>query len=367
MYKNENKQLMMVIFDGIDNSVFQSQVLSPLLKEIEDQKNLEVTLVSFELKEYPAVELIQKIPSHDRLHVILCPRTRFLGHLGLWISSYYFRKMIKSIPLQKIIARGPLAGWIVLNFIKKLYLNEQHEEGIEIIIQARGLAAEEYRYECENNQKKWFHRYIQNWYYAVLQCLEYEVYQNDKFKKRYGMIDIEVVSEALKQYILEHFDADPKHIFVAERDLVKPLTEEERIAFRTKIRSLLNIPKKAVVYCYSGSIKPWQCILETIENVNELFKKNSDAYFLMLVPERDLDEAKKILQLSALNFNRIRTISVNPSVLLEYLSAADFGFLLRKSDPVSWVSRPTKALEYKAAGLTIIHNQTVNYIISLKQ
>jgi hypothetical protein len=365
MYENENKQLLMVIFDGIDNSVFQSQVLSPLLKQIDEQIDLEVTLISFERKTYSAQELINRLPPHDRLHLILLPRTRFLGHLGLWISSYYFKKAIELIPLQKIIARGPLAGWLVLNFIKKLYEQEGCEEGIEVVIQARGLAAEEYRYECERKQKKWIHTYIYDWYYAVLQQIEYEVYHNDLFKSRYGMIDIEVVSPALKKYIIEHFDGDEKHIFVADRDLPAILSEEKRAEFRQKSRTLLNIPLSAKVYCYSGSMKVWQCIPETFKRAEEYLLKDPEAFFLLLVPESDQQACRQALSSYSFDMKRIRLCSVKPDLLLEYLSAADFGFLLRESDLVNWISRPTKALEYKAAGVTLIHNQTVDYVISL--
>jgi hypothetical protein len=365
MYNEHNQQLMMVIFDGIDNSVFKSQVLAPLLQQISVQKNLEITLVSFERKSYSNEQLIKIIPPHDQLHVILCPRTPFIGIVGLWIAGYYFKKIIASIPLEKIIARGPLAGFIVLQFIKNLYEEHEPQEVIDVIVQARGLAAEEYRLACEQESNQWYHRLFQKWYFQALQQIEYEVYRNDIFKKKYGSFEIEAVSDALKQYLIEQYEAPDDKIFIAEKDLVTRINQDDKTIWRTKIRSLLNIPQEALVYCYSGSAKPWQCITETIDFMQEKMSTNTNIWLMLLIPEQDIPIVKQILEKSNLNKNQIIMTSVPAARLLEYLSAADYGLLLRKKDIVNWVSRPTKALEYYSVGPEIIHNDTIAYVKKL--
>ena len=362
MHNETNRQLMMVIFDGIDNSVFKSQVLTPLLNRIEEQKNLEVTLVSFERKEYSSKELMRIIPSHDKLHVILCPRTPFAGSFGLFIAGYYFKRIIRSIPLEKIIARGPLAGWVVLEFIKNLYKNNEQQELIDITIQARGLAAEEYRLACEQGRISWYHRLFKTWYYRTLQNIEYDVYRNDRFKRKYTSIEIETVSEALKRYLIEAYEAAADKVFIAKKDLILPINQEKIDSWRNKIRSNLSIPESAVVYCYSGSAKPWQCIEETVELMKEKMLSDKNVWGLLLLPKNDHPYIEQLLDQHCINQNQIILRSVENSHLLQYLSAADYGIVLRKKDIVNSVSRPTKLLEYNAVGLKIIHNDTIDYL-----
>ena len=295
MYNQENRQLMMVICDGIDNSVFKSQVLRPLLNKIDEQKNLEVTLVSFERRSYSPEELISIIPPHDHLHVILCPRTPFIGTIGLSIAGYYFKKIISSTPLQKIIARGPLAGWIILKFIKDLYQHNEQQELVEITIQARGLAAEESRLSSENGTNRWYHRLFKNWYYETLQNIEYDTYRNDRFKRKYASIEIEAVSEALKKHLIEQYEAAEAKVFIAQKDLVLPLEVSEKELWRKKTRLSLSIPESATVYCYSGSAKPWQCIEETIILIKEKMLSDNNVWALLCLPKNDHPFVQKLL------------------------------------------------------------------------
>ena len=83
MYSLDNKHLIFVIYDGIKNSVFKSQVLAPLLKKIEADINLEITLISFEKRSFSNKEILKIIPSHNRLHFILAYRLPFLNKLTL--------------------------------------------------------------------------------------------------------------------------------------------------------------------------------------------------------------------------------------------------------------------------------------------
>ena len=54
--------------------------------------------------------------------------------------------------------------------------------------------------------------------------------------------------------------------------------------------------------------------------------------------------------------------TISHADIYRYLAAADAGIVLRESHPINWVSRPTKILEYQAAGLAIVHNNTIGYI-----
>ena len=57
----------------------------------------------------------------------------------------------------------------------------------------------------------------------------------------------------------------------------------------------------------------------------------------------------------------IKTVAY--SEIYKYLSAADYGIIFREINVLNWISRPTKALEYEAVGLKIIHNNTVKWLV----
>lgn len=362
MYGAHNKQLTFVIFDSITNSVFKSQVLDPLLRQIEEQGNLEVTLISFERHQLTPEQLVQLVPPHNLLHVVICPRTPFMGHLGLAIAGYYFARTMQSIPLEKIIARGPLAGWVVLNWLRGVHA--EHDEAVQVVIQARGLGAEEYRYSHDRAPWAWYWEPLYRWYYRSLRQIELETFRQDSFKKNYGSIEIEAVSPALKNYLIEHFDADPQKIYLAQKDLIAPVAEEQRVAWRAEVRQELQIPVDAYVYCYSGSAKPWQCAEESIEFVADKMQHKPQAFLLIL--STDVEIFRRIVTENKIPADRVVVIAVDPSHLLRYLAAADAGLLFREADIINWVARPTKALEYRAVGLEIIHNNTVDFIRTLE-
>ena len=94
------KNLVFIIYDSIFNSVFQSQVLTPLLERLKENPNLKIHLISFE-KKIPTQQEIEKIIPHrptfalslskglterqfidKNLHVILESRLPFFGKLS---------------------------------------------------------------------------------------------------------------------------------------------------------------------------------------------------------------------------------------------------------------------------------------------
>ncbi len=62
--------------------------------------------------------------------------------------------------------------------------------------------------------------------------------------------------------------------------------------------------------------------------------------------------------------NSYKIMSVVHEKVFEYLCAADIGIIFRESSVINWVSRPVKAMEYEAAGLSIAHNNTVAWIVA---
>ncbi len=367
MYDSTNKQLTFIIYDGIENSVFESQVLIPLLSRLEQSPNLEITLVSFEKKMPNSKTLITRIPAHDRLHLVICRRLPFFGTWSLKFAVFQLKRLFRFIPSNQIIARGPLAGHITLtalNYLAKKYRGRIHATSTEkfpdLTIQARGLCAEEHRYALKAKNLSWIDKLKENHIYKNLKQIEWEVY-NQKNQPNYTkQVGIEAVSTTLKDYLVAHFRADGSKITIAIRDLPKSIPPEQVATWRNEVRIELGIPQESIVYCYAGSFKMWQCAHETIAAFAYEYSRNEQCFMLVLTQDQEpfITELKRY-KLPPTNY---KVITVRPINLYRYLSAGDFGMLLRERDIINWVSRPTKMLEYQAVGLKIIHNNTVAWL-----
>ncbi len=369
MYYAENRHVLFIVYDGIKNSVFTSQVLTPLLDQLNNEQNLEITLLSFEQAPLDMQEVIKKIPAHNRLHFVLCKKRRYWGRLSLLSPIYQCFRLLESIPCHEIIARGPLAGYIAYKAFTWLHKKHSAKGRLacqSIRVQARGLCAAENRYAYTKKKKKGLLSWLIMQYISrSLHALEQYIFGLKKNKKYTFDYSVESVSPALSAYLINEFKVYPAHVSLAHADIPVPFDKELVTEWRKKTRSLLKIPKKALVYCYNGSFKPWQCAEETIVYFAEQSKKEPLAFLLILSPDKN----DFIAALRDLNIEQSRYIvcSVNQEELYQYLAAADIGILFRDKDIINWVARPTKILEYEAVGLTVLHNNTVAWLTKNKE
>ena len=345
MININNKNLTFVVYDGIKNSVFQSQVLAPLLNELDERTDLNIKLVCFEKDLAEAKQFATTLNINPRLELIFFKKYPFFGKPSMMYAIKCFRGYLKIDSPDQIIARGPLAGYIVLKALSNKF-------NIPTIVQARGLCAEEYRYSVQKTKgaiKKIWDEFI----FKSMGKIEHYVYSSSKIK-------IEAVSPALKDYLVKQFHAEPANILIAVRDIPKSVDKCQAVVWRGQVRDELNIPDDATVYCYSGSFKPWQCAEQTVECF--AFEYFKDPSLFMLVLTQDIEPFKHELERLKIPASNYRILNVQPQDLNKYLCAANFGMLIREADIINWVSRPTKMLEYQACGLKIIHNNTVAWL-----
>jgi len=333
LWVGNKMKLLFILYDGIQNSVFQGLVLTPLLKQLETNKDLHITIVSFE-KTKPDKTIINEIQNkHAQLKLVLLRKLPYLGKLSLYFAIPQLKKVIKRINPNQIICRGPLSGFIALKVIKK--------KNMPVTIQARGLCAQEYRFATKS------HGFI----FRSLEKIEKFVYGNK---------NIESVSPALKQYLVQTFNANPNHITIAQKDIPKPIPKATRTEYKKEIRKKLGIPEHTSVYCYAGSAKPWQCVEESITFFAKKLAKNPNSFLLIL--SQDIKQIEQIMHKTHIPKQNYRILHVKANKLTKYLCACDYGFLFRKKDIINYVSRPTKMLEYQAANLEILHNETVAWL-----
>lgn len=358
------QKLTFILYDGITNSIFVSQVLQPILNLLKENNNIEITLVAFEKKRPSNKTLRELIPALDRLHFVLCRRLPFYGKSSLKFATHQLKNLFKITSADKIIARGPLAGWVSLQTINQILKEKDYENKykintkIKLVIQARGLCAEEYRFTTQNNKESFLIRKVRKSIYNQLNKIEKETYiRNSKLS---FVKTIEAVSPALKEYLSTNFGAAKSQITIATKDLPQNINLKEIQKWRNITRKKLNIKDDQPVYCYSGSYKPWQCIPEIIEYFFQQYKKNPKSFILLLSPDKK--ELNKFLKKKKIPQKNYALLSVAPENLYKYMAAGDIGLLFREKDIINWVSRPTKMLEYQTAGLKIVHNQTIAWL-----
>ncbi len=336
---NSTSPLIMLIADGIHNSVFVSQVLEPLIKRAGDRS---IILISCERP----MPITVPAELHDFTGELeLIPRLPYLGTISLIPTAIKLRHILKNYQEYELIARGPIAGWLALRAID--------EQCASLIIQARGLMAEEYRLAraSDSGLKKLItkirtHQFLH---------LEHSVYGTKK-----SNVSIEAVSEAMGEYLCKEFCTNPNRITIAEIDKPPSIAVDQKKKWRSDVRAELNIPADAKVWCYNGSAKAWQCPEESVSFLAKKLAENQKHFALILTPDPDIFE--ELFEQFLVDKLRYRILKVPARETFKYLASADAGIVFRAASPVNWVSRPTKVLEYRALGLDVIHNNTIAWL-----
>jgi hypothetical protein len=332
--------LIFVTYDGVENSVFESQVIVPLQNYQNAHPENSISIISFEKN--PERFAQKKYP----FEVIFLKKYPYCGKLSLLPAFFQLRGQLKKFNNYSIIARGPVAGFLAVQAARKISCKN-------LKIQARGLLAQEYMYTKQNTGTlaHIMHRFRAH-LYATLEKKMYQLAAQNAFP-----ITIEAVSPALKNYIADEYQVDKKCITIAHDDIPLSIRPAKKIMWRNQIRSELGIPAQSKVYCYNGSAKPWQCPSETIAYFKEQLSKDALSFLLLLSDEPDIFQS--LCRKYELMQNSYRILHVAHANIYQYLAAADVGIVFRQPHIINWISRPTKVLEYQALGLEIAHNNTV--------
>lgn len=353
----QKEHIVFVVYDGIANSVFASQVVTPLLSKITDGTYEQVTLLSFE-RSFPSTKVLsEKIPAHDQFDVVIGRKLPFWGITSLYFACYQLTRLLKFTPCTKIIARGPLAGFVAQRVVSKnRWLRRRN---IEVVVQARGLCAEEFRYSWQQESP---HSFFEEFIYKLKRRNFYAIEKRvfGMAAKKHVNTVIEAVSPALKDYVVAQFGAHVSSVTLAHHDIPKVFPADDIAKWRYEVREELGIALDRVVYCYSGSYKPWQCAPETIDYFMLQHAQEPKSFLLVLT--LDVEAFEKHLVRVGVSAEHYKVKAVSAAALFRYLSAGDFGMLFRKPDVVNWVSRPTKMLEYQSVGLKILHNNTIAWL-----
>ncbi len=355
----EKKRLLFLIYDGVANSVFESLVLAPAKKYLALGLYTHVDIVSFE-SDYAAAQLrVESFILPAGLSIILFRRLGLVTKPTLFIHAPILAKFLQNQWYDEILVRGPLAAYVLNLAIHWFVRIIDRTWPVPVTIQARGLAAQEALFSFNTKYpRSWFRKKLFKVRVSTLAAIEQSVYQQNAWLVPMKIV---AVSEALKAYLVNSFGAQERSVVIEEFDLVDRVDPGQVALWRDESRGFLKIPGDAIVYGYSGSCKQWQCARETIEFIAEKIAENENTYGFIATTE--VLEFEQLICSLGLASERFIVRYVPQKDLLPMLSVLDYGLLLRHSHVVNWVSRPTKALEYIAVGVPVIHNKTVKWLI----
>jgi len=341
---------IVIITDSLSNSIAASQIIAPLQQYHADHPDQACLLISFE-RTYNS-ELFQQIQDQIPFaKLIIKKRSPFLGTWSLWGAQRTLQNLLKSYNYYHIVARGPLAGFLAIKSATNACLS--------ITIQARSLLAQEYLF--AHPLTRWYHP--RTWFdwvrFRQLHTIEQFVY--GAHYRAAAPVTIQAVSHALKHYLQRTYHTPATILTIAQEDIPTLIDINKVVDWRIQTRQELGIDQQATVYCYNGSIKPWQQPDSTITFFKQ--KLTQDATSVLLVLTHDIDLFKEQLHAQQINTTNYRIINCEHSQVYRYLSVADFGIIFREPHIVNWTARPTKVLEYQAVGLPIIHNNTIAMLI----
>lgn len=354
------------MFDGVENSVFESQVLRVSEKLICSEKFNKVILLSFQTNISRAKEIISKLAVPEGIEFVFQKKLPFFGTLSLERCVEITSSEIFKLFPDSIYARGPIAGYLCINALGKIkdenILLKNKKELPELVIQAQGLLAKEYEYTA--GQARWnpFLFPIRWFVKRQLESIEKKVYGEPSLSKLAFPVKIRSITPALSDYLIEEFGANPRRINLADKEKISPLSKDTVKKYRQESRIKLGIDQEAKVYCYNGTTKPWQCPKETVELFCQKLKADPKAHLLIVSQDKDVFASIiKKKEIPAANYSLVTTH--NQLDLYKLLCAADVGMIIRHDHPINWVSKPIKVLDYLTCGLEIEHNNTISWVI----
>lgn len=116
---------------------------------------------------------------------------------------------------------------------------------------------------------------------------------------------------------------------------------------RDEIRKKLGVSEDTRVFVYSGQAQKWQMAEETLKYYKMIEENLKDTFLLILTGDRDIFRSLA----RQLELSHVKIMSLKHDEVPGYLDACDYGFCLRKKDPVNLAASPTKVMEYMSRGV----------------
>ncbi len=107
--------LIFVLYDGVENSVFEGQVLQPLLERKKSEPHRMIYLVSYEINK-PCDEFVMRLVSLD-IHFVVLQKNR------IWLSHTSLKKLLTKHSTYDSLLVVRWLGIYAYAPLKQQYLN----------------------------------------------------------------------------------------------------------------------------------------------------------------------------------------------------------------------------------------------------
>ncbi len=327
-------RIIYLIYEGINSSVLDSQVLS--LINFLSSNDVQVQLLSFEPlnRKGGFNQRLEYINNHLCNKVTILRRPPFLGFGSLIIPIRRLASAILRLRGKDIIiihCRGIIPAYIALK-TKQLLT----EPNIKVIADIRGIPEELLLF------NPLYIKFLNMLRYQLMKKIEKEVYMCADW--------LCCVSDTLAEYIRSITQRKSSQMTIIPTAVNTHLFRFSREA-RTKLRKKLGL-ERSLVLTYAGSMAPWQVpekIVEVFIEIKKIYPRTA-----LLVLTKDTYTFKKVLKRYPQHDENIIQVSPEYYEVSDYLSAGDIGLLLRKDILVNRVAFPTKYGEYLSNGLFVV-------------
>lgn len=338
MKKNRRLRGLFVMHEGINSSIFHSQVVEHVIG-VKSDFNFEILTFNTEpeLWNTSKSNLEELKVAYPRLKIHLVKSINIFYPFAFLWHCYQLIVFIRTskVDYDFIHARSDYSHYIV--GLSKIY----HK--LNSVWDCRGDAISEIKFAL---QKK-------NLIYRLYGAIYILPFFKFLIKKNITKSDhIFCVSEYLKEVVVRN------NLPNSEIDIIPCLVNENLFFFndllRVRMREYYNIKPSQKVFMYSGSMVSYQSFSDQVEFYRKVLSDDTNVLFILT---SQIDRAKSFFERFKAKNIVIKTVSF--SEINGYYNMSDYAILLRNDNQLNKVASPTKFGEYCLAGLDVIMNVNV--------
>lgn len=183
-------------------------------------------------------------------------------------------------------------------------------------------------------------------YFTMMQRLERKAVLQSEYR-------IAVSGALIEYWQREYLYAESRHVIIP-CSLGLQFSDFELMS-TLSVRKKLNWGLSDIVLVFSGGNADWQTITEVLQVMPQILSNNLKIKFLFLFsPSSELEALMEKFP------GRINCGRVSPEEVPIWLSACDYGLLIRNNTVTNRVASPVKFAEYLAGGLSVIVSDSVS-------
>ena len=165
-----------------------------------------------------------------------------------------------------------------------------------------------------------------------------------------------VVSDELEEYCKDVLKTKNIKYLKINCGVSKVISINDKMKWRTEVRSQLGLVDSTNVFVFSGYRMPWQNIDQIISLFKKIDEKNENVHFAFFCNMDDEFNQQLKLEFPKGNFTANFLKSED---YFKYLSACDVGVIIRDFNITNKVAFPNKYSDYLNAGLLVLMNDAV--------